>query len=188
MVQQGDSIFFETSVALTGGTLLAGVLLLKAGGLAIYALHSAGQNRRGRGNQYQRGHGNQYPRGHGNQYPRGPGYRRGKRETVEDLQLDEIDQEVLQKETETIFRHLDETDPAHCFRRYICVLSTGKLDAVSDDHMAILNLVSQPIAIKSKAFEYRIAASIGQNFANLDVCEALYECPLTGKAIDKLFV
>jgi len=140
------------------GTLLAGCLLLKAAGLGIYALVSA----------------------------RGRGHRRGKRAS-EDLPLDEIDQEVLQKETETIFRHLDETDPAHCFRRYICDLSTGKLEDVTDDHMAILNLVARPIAVKTKAFEYRIAASVGQTFARLDVCEELYECPLAGKDIDKLF-
>ena len=116
------------------------------------------------------------------------GRRRGKREISEGLEIDEIDLEVLQKEAESIFRQLDETDPAHCFRRYICELSSGKLHNVPQDHHAILNLVAQPLAIKSKAYEYRIAASIGQKFASPQVCQELYECPQTGTEIDKLFV
>ena len=41
IVQWGESTFLETgTIALTGGTLLAGCLLLKAAGLGIYALVS----------------------------------------------------------------------------------------------------------------------------------------------------
>ena len=116
------------------------------------------------------------------------GRRRGKREISEGLEVDEIDLEVLQKEAETIFRQLDDTDPAHCFRRYICELSSGKLQSVPEDHMAILNLVAQPLAIKSKAYEYRIAALIGEKFGKPEVCQEMYECPQTGSEIDHFFV
>jgi hypothetical protein len=104
------------------------------------------------------------------------------------LEIDEIDLEVLQKEAESIFRQLDETDPAHCFRRYVCELSSGKLQNVPEDHVAILNLIAQPLAVKSKAYEYRIAASIGQKIGNPEICQELYECPHTGSDIDKFFV
>ena len=118
---------------------------------------------------------------------RGRGHR-GKREISEGLEVDEVDLEVLQKEAELIFRQLDETDPAHCFRRYICELSSGQLQNVPEDHLTILNLVAKPLAIKSKAYEYFIAASIGQKFGNPEVCQDLYECPNTGSDIDKLFI
>ena len=117
----------------------------------------------------------------------GRGYR-GKREISEGLEIDEIDLEILQKEAEVIFRQLDETDPARCFRRYICELSSGKIQDVPEDHLAILNLVAQPIAIQGKSYEYRIASSIGFTSNNPDVCQQLYECALSGSEIDKLFV
>ena len=71
----------------------------------------------------------------------GRGYR-GKREISNGLEIDDIGLDILQKEAEAIFRQLDETDPAHCFRRYICELSSGKIQDVPEDHMAILNLVA----------------------------------------------
>ena len=116
------------------------------------------------------------------------GYRRGKREISEGLEVDDIDLELLQKEAEMIFRQLDETDPAHCFRRYICELSTGKLDNVPQDHIAILNLVSEPVAVQSKAYEYLMASLIGEKTKNLESCQELYQCPISGEQIDKLFV
>ena len=117
---------------------------------------------------------------------RGRGYR-GKREISNGLEIDDIGLEILQKESEAIFRQLDETDPAHCFRRYICELSSGKIQDVPEDHMAILNLVAQPLAIQSKSYEYRIASTVGLKFNNPEICQELYECPLSGSEIDKLF-
>lgn len=85
-----------------------------------------------------------------------------------------------------MFRQLEATDPAHCFRRYICDLSTGMLQNVTTDQLAILNLVAQPFAEKSSGFEYGVASSLGKTFARIDVCEALYNCPLTGQEIGQL--
>ena len=87
-----------------------------------------------------------------------------------------------------IFRQLDETDPAHCFRRYICELSTGNLKNVPQDHITILNLVAAPVAVQSKAYEYRMASMIGAKTKNLEYCQELYQCPIKGDEIDKLFV
>lgn len=165
LVQQGESTdpiwIVGTTTTVSLGGLIAGGLLLKAGAAAIFGLVSlAANSRRGR----------------------------GKREISEGLEIDDIGMEVLQKEAEAIFRQLDETDPAHCFRRYICELSSGKLKDVPEDHIAILNLVAQPLAIQSKSYEYRIASSVGLKFNNLEICQQLYECPLSGSEIDKLFV
>ena len=85
-----------------------------------------------------------------------------------------------------MFRQLEETDPAHCFRRYVCDLSTGKLTNATADHMSILNLVAQPFTKKSIGFEYNVASSLGQTFGSIDVCESMYNCPLSGQAITQL--
>ena len=87
-----------------------------------------------------------------------------------------------------IFRQLDESDPAHCFRRYICELSTGELENVPQDHIAILNLVAEPVAVQSTAYEYRIASLIGNKTKSRESCQELYQCPMSGDEIDKLFV
>jgi len=169
LIQEGEStdpiwvVGASTTVSLGG--LVAGALLLKAGAAAIFGLVSLAANRRGGRRGY-----------------------RGKREISEGLEIDEIDLEVLQKEAEVIFSQLDETDPARCFRRYICELSSGKIQDVPEDHVAILNLVAQPIAIQGKSYEYRIASSIGFASHDSDICQQLYECALSGSEIDKLFV
>ena len=108
------------------------------------------------------------------------GHRRGKR----DVGGNDVD--LVAKESEAVFRQLEETDPAHCFRRYVCDLSTGLLDENNSDHLAILNLVSESFTNRSVAFEYRIAASVGKKFGSLDVCEEMYDCPVTGKYLDQM--
>ena len=85
------------------------------------------------------------------------------------------------------FRQLEEMDPAHCFRRYVCDLSTGGMKNVSTDHLSILNLVAQPFTEKSNAFEYTIAESLGQRFRSIELCEATYNCAWSGHQITQLF-
>ena len=95
--------------------------------------------------------------------------------------------DFVARESEAVFRQLEETDPAHCFRRYVCDLSTGLLDENNSDHLAILNLVSDSLTnTSSVAFEYGIAASVGKRFSSLDVCEEMYDCPVTGKFLDQM--
>ena len=85
-----------------------------------------------------------------------------------------------------VFRQLEEMDPAHCFRRYVCDLSTGGMKNVSTDHLSILNLVAQPFTEKSNGFEYTIAESLGQRFGSIELCEATYNCALSGHQITQL--
>ena len=100
--------------------------------------------------------------------------------------MEDIDINLVEKESEAVFRQLEETDPAHCFRRYICGLSTGLLNENNDDHLAILNLTSNPSTNKTVTFEYGIAASVGRTFGRLDICEEMYGCPLTVKEMDHM--
>ena len=128
----------------------------------------------------------------GRSYRRSGRYRyRGKREAGfsgdEDIDdIDENDIEIIKSESEMVFRQLEEMDPAHCFRRYVCDLSTGNLKNVTTDHLSILNLVAQPFTEKSSGFEYSVAASLGRKFGSIDVCEAMYNCPMPGQQITQL--
>ena len=127
----------------------------------------------------------------GRSYRRYSGRYRGKREAgfsgdddIEDI--DENDILIIKNESEMVFRQLEEMDPAHCFRRYVCDISTGNLKNVTTDHLSILNLVSQPFSEKSTGFEYSIASSLGQRFGSIEVCEAMYNCPMSGQQITQL--
>ena len=85
-----------------------------------------------------------------------------------------------------VFRQLEEMDPAHCFRRYVCDLSTGGMKNVTTEHLSILNLVAQPFTEKSNGFEYTIASSLGKRFGSVEVCEAMYNCDMSGQQITQL--
>ena len=102
--------------------------------------------------------------------------------------IDENGLEVIKYESEIVFRQLEETDPAHCFRRFMCALSTGKLQNVTPDHMSIMNLVAHPFTEKTVGFEYGVASSLGTTVGSIDVCEAMYNCPMSAQAISQLLV
>lgn len=188
LIQQSDGFFFYTAgtagataagtgvTAATANTLLLGGLVVaKVAGLGILALLLARRNSN-RGRSYGRRYRGRY---------------RGKREAGfsgdEDIaEIDENDIAAIKYESEAVFRQLEATDPAHCFRRFICDLSTGMQQNVTTDQLAILNLVAQPFTEKSFGFEYGIASSLGKTFGRIDVCEASYNCPLTGQQIGQL--
>ena len=89
-------------------------------------------------------------------------------------------------EQELLFRSLEQSDPAHCYRRYVCDLATGQLNE-TPSHQAINNLFLKFNYAKSSTFEYEIAFKFGQKLRSIAECEALYDCPLTGYQMDKLF-
>jgi len=192
LAQGGEGLFFTSGTAGTviGGTtaagsanaavLLGGLVVAKAVGLGVLALLLS---RRGRKSS------SRYSSGRS--YRRYSGRYRGKREAgfsgdddIEDI--DENDISIIKNESEMVFRQLEEMDPAHCFRRYVCDISTGNLKNVTTDHLSILNLVSQPFIEKSTGFEYSIASSLGRQFGSLEVCEAMYNCPMSGQQITQL--
>jgi len=187
LAQHGEGLFFTDGGASTawviGGStaagsanlaLLGGLVVAKAVGLGVLALILSRRGRKSSGRR------------------RSGRYRyRGKREAGfsgdEDIDdIDENDIAIIKSESEMVFRQLEEMDPAHCFRRYVCDLSTGKLQNVTTDHLSILNLVAQPFTEKTTGFEYSVAASLGQRFGSIDVCEVMYNCPMPGQQITQL--
>jgi hypothetical protein len=97
---------------------------------------------------------------------------------------DVSDNEV--NEPELLFRSFEESDPAHCFRRYVCDLATGQLHE-NPSHQAINNIFLQFDYSKSSTFEYEVAFKFGQKLKSIKECEAIYDCPITGYQMDKLF-
>ena len=87
---------------------------------------------------------------------------------------------------ELLFQSFEQSDPAHCFRRYICDLETGELSE-KISHKAINNLFLKMDYSKSASFEYDIAAKLGKKLKSVKECEEIYDCPLSGEQLDKLF-
>ena len=97
---------------------------------------------------------------------------------------DVSENEIIQPEL--VFRHLEESDPAHCFRRYMCDLATGKLHE-NPSHTTIKNLFLKFDHSKSASYEYQVAFKFGKNLKSIEDCEGIYDCELTGQQLDKLF-
>ena len=97
--------------------------------------------------------------------------------SVSDNEIDEV---------EFLFRQFEKDDPAHCFRRYVCDLATGKLNE-KPSHTSINKLVQKVVQSKSATFEYGVAYKFGKSFKNLKQCEEIYDCPLTGQQLDQIF-
>jgi len=95
-----------------------------------------------------------------------------------------LDNEV--DDADILFRQFENDDPAHCFRRYVCDLATGKLNE-KPSHTSINNLFLKFDQSKSAKFEYEVASKFGQMFKNLKQCEEIYDCPLTGQQLDQIF-
>ena len=109
-------------------------------------------------------------------------YRRsyGRKRYGRDISSNEVE------EPELLFRSLEQNDPAHCFRRYICDLATGKLNEKAS-HQTISNLFVDLDQSKSVTYEYEVAFKFGQKLNSIKECEAIYDCPLSGAQLDKLF-
>jgi len=151
-------------------TLLgAGLLGAKLLGVGVGAgLASKG---RSRSRSYSRG-------SYRKSYSRGRSY--GRKRYGRDVSDNEVN------EPEFLFQSFEVSDPAHCFRRYICDLATGQLNG-KPGHQVINNLFLTADYSKSATFEYEVAFKFGQKLRSIQECEATYDCPLTGQQLDKLF-
>jgi len=101
------------------------------------------------------------------------GTSRGKRSAQEDNQ------------SEAAFAFLAQSEPQACYRRLICDLATGGLEASEND--VILAAFNEEVPVTSTKYEYAIAAQVGKALKNVQACELRYSCPLTGSQINKLF-
>merc|ERR1712244_64339 len=81
-------------------------------------------------------------------YSRGRSY--GRKRYGRDVSDNEVN------EPEFLFQSFEVSDPAHCFRRYICDLATGQLNG-KPGHQVINNLFLNYDYSKSAKFEYEVA-------------------------------
>jgi len=158
-----------TLTAAQTSLLGAGLLGAKLLGVGVGAgLASRG---RSRGRSYSRGSRRSYSRGRSSY---------GRKRYGRDVSDNEVNQPEL------LFHSFEVSDPAHCFRRYICDLATGQLNG-KPGHQVINNLFLNFDQTKSATFEYEVAFKFGQKLRSIQECEATYDCPLTGQQLDKLF-
>ena len=54
-------------------------------------------------------------------------------------------------------------------------------------HQAINNIFLEVNYSKSATYEYEVAFTFGQKLKSIKECEAIYDCPLSGQQLDKLF-
>jgi len=81
------------------------------------------------------------------------------------------------------FALIASTEPAQCYRRLICDLSSG---AIADKNQ-ITTLFAEEVSPISPKFEFATAAKVGQIAKSAQVCELRYSCPLNTQEIQKLF-
>jgi len=99
------------------------------------------------------------------------GNSRGKRSADEDSDL--------------AFIPLAATEPAACYKRFICDLATGTQPRSEND--VILALFNKPTSAASPKFAFAEAANLGKISRQVRTCEVRYSCPLSGAQISKLF-
>ena len=58
---------------------------------------------------------------------------------------------------------------------------------VKASHQTINNLFIDLEQSKSATYEYDVAFKFGQKLKSIKECEAIYDCPLSGQQLDKLF-
>lgn len=88
-------------------------------------------------------------------------------------------------ETELAFVPIAISEPAQCYRRFICDLATGAMPQSEND--VILSLFNKPTSAKSPKFAFASAAALGKASKQVQACEVRYSCPLSGSQIQKLF-
>jgi hypothetical protein len=167
----GTALTGATTSVAGAGTLIAGIALLK--GIALLAL-SASQRGGGGGNR--RGGSRRGGRG---MFGGGGSRRRGRRDANADP-IEIVDDEEEEEDLSQEFGLLSQIEPAQCYRRLICDLSTGQMPHSRNDVIATIFGGEEQIDISSPAFEYGIAAQVGRHFKNVKFCELRYSCPLTG--------
>merc|ERR1711981_1193504 len=89
------------------------------------------------------------------------------------------------EESELAFVPIAVTEPAACYKRFICDLATGSMPKSEND--VILALFNKPTSAESPKFAFAEAATLGKVSRQVRTCEVRYSCPLSGAQISKLF-
>lgn len=89
------------------------------------------------------------------------------------------------EESDLAFVPIAATEPAACYKRFICDLATGSVPKSEND--VILALFNKPTSAASTKFAFAEAANLGKISRQVRTCEVRYSCPLSGAQISKLF-
>jgi len=89
------------------------------------------------------------------------------------------------EESELAFVPIAVSEPAACYKRFICDLATGSMPKSEND--VILALFNKPTSAESPKFAFAEAATLGKVSRQVRTCEVRYSCPLSGAQISKLF-
>lgn len=89
------------------------------------------------------------------------------------------------EESDLAFVPIAATEPAACYKRFICDLATGSIPKSEND--VILALFNKPTSAASPKFAFAEAATLGKISRQVRTCEVRYSCPLSGAQISKLF-
>lgn len=89
------------------------------------------------------------------------------------------------EETDLAFVPIAVSEPAQCYKRFICDLATGAMPQSEND--VILTLFNKPTFAESPKFAFASAAALGKSLRQVQACEVQYSCPLSGAQIQKLF-
>ena len=93
-----------------------------------------------------------------------------------------------------MFEIIASSDPADCFRKIICEISTGDDSMKNHTLTAITNLFEVPKDLEAntssefKAFKYNLAIAhkVGVEVKNLRFCSRVFECPIQSNDLDYL--
>lgn len=100
---------------------------------------------------------------------------RGKRAAQHLLSEEEIDAQIAAFAGQ---------EPEHCYRRFICELASGYVQAPTANTM--LALFENEVPVESPRFDFRTAAIVGQVAAQKDsplMCQRRFRCVFTGQQI-----
>lgn len=89
------------------------------------------------------------------------------------------------EQSDLAFLPIAATEPAACYKRFICDLATGTMPKSEND--VILALFNKPTSAASPKFAFAEAATLGKISRQVRTCEVRYSCPLSGAQISKPF-
>ena len=100
--------------------------------------------------------------------------RRGRREANDNVTINEDETILLAGQIE----------PDQCYRRLICDLATGAIPSANAELMTEY-FGANEVAPSSPKFELSVAAKLGKQLRNVQMCELRYSCPISGAELAK---
>lgn len=85
---------------------------------------------------------------------------------------------------------VSKSDPADCYRRLICDISTGEQQFTTNTMLILFEneatMSFLPAQYQNPYYELNLASKVGKQVKSIEVCENLFKCPLSGHEIDSV--